>query len=277
MPVLMMTSIDTIYEVSCQDTVPVIRPGAPHIEAQFNGLTQIQLLASVANTAAQNAAEVSFKQQQKYLQDAAQAAVAAFNPVTTSHLLFRATVKLQSQTGQIQAFDYNSESSGLAYCLSLALTWGYYKDLLAERYTDHIFATGAVPVDGYVTPIGHRTQKLLHTCNQFENKTDIKHFLIIIPQDNVDDLNNSPELLQRIARLGGEIIGITHISEALQLIANNDFDGGIYPGNHSQFPGLAAISYNKRHLFLGRDVLVKQLFDNSLQSLKKNTFTMLLA
>lgn len=270
MPVIMMTSVDTLYEVISQDTNPINRLGAPRIESSFNGLTQMALQNPSSHIQQRELAEAAFKQQQKYLSDAAQVAVNIFNPVITAEHRFRSTVKLTAITGSLQAFDLDSESSGLAYTLALALNWGEKKGLFNPRSIPSIpiFATGCVPVDCYVKPIGHLTKKIQYACDYMENNHPQKNanstrFYILIPAGNLDEFLQNSALQDRVNQLGGELISISHVSEALHLLMGEAFDGGIFTQTHHGFAGLRSISYEQRHLFMGREALVQTLFDNS--------------
>lgn len=276
MPVIMMTSIDTLYEVTSQDTNPVNQLGAPRIEALFNGLTQMGLQSSSVGIQQREHAESTFKQQQKYLGDAAQVAVNIFNPVITASLRFRASLKLTAITGQIQPFDANSESSGLAYTLALALTWGDKKNLFKQSSISNIpiFATGCVPVDCYVKPIGHLSKKIHYACEYMERQPTLPSsaatFYVFIPKANVAEYEENTALVERVKSLDGLVIGIGHVSEALQLIMGNAFDGGIFTNINNGFAGLHAITYEQRHLFMGREQLLNELYEKSQAALAQS-------
>jgi YD repeat-containing protein len=286
MPVIMMTSVDTLYEVTSQDTNPVNRLGAPRIEASFNGLTQMELQNSTVNAQQREHAEHTFQQQQKYLSDAAHVAVNIFNPVTTASLRFRATTKLTAITGKTQPFDSDSESSGLAYTLALALTWGNKKNIFDAHSVDHntlsrtpIFATGSVPIDCYVKPIGHLYNKIRYACEYMERQyaaastlttPSTTPFHILIPKGNITEYENNTALKERVESLGGIVTGIGHVSEALHCIVGDAFDGGIFSHANHGFAGLHAISYEQRHLFMGRESLVNELYQKSQSALEQS-------
>jgi YD repeat-containing protein len=282
MPVIMMTSVDTLYEVTSQDTNPVNQLGAPRIDASFNGLTQMELQNAAVNDQQRQHAEHTFKQQQKYLSDAAHVAVNIFNPVLTSPLRFRATTKLTAITGNLQPFDTDSESSGLAYTLALALAWGQKKNLFDHGTYDHstlsrtpIFATGCVPIDCYVKPIGHLHNKIRYACEYIEKQraidnTTCEYFYILIPKGNILEYEENIALKERVESLGGIVSGIEHASEALQLILGDAFDGGIFTQSNQSFAGLNAISYEQRHLFMGRENVINELHTKSQVALEQS-------
>jgi YD repeat-containing protein len=285
MPVIMMTSVDTLYEVTSQDTNPINRLGAPGIESSFNGLTQMVLQSPNDRIQNRALAESAFEQQQKYLSDAAQVAVNIFNPLITSHHRFRSTLKLTAITGQLQPFDLDSESSGLAYTLALALNWGDKKGLFKGAVIPDmpIFATGCVPIDCYAKPIGHLIKKIRYACHYIERLQSPKEntlnnsttnsttqFYILIPKGNLQEYQQETELHQRVEDLGGRVVGIKHISEALQHIMGDAFDGGIFTNINNGFSGLQSISYEQRHLFMGRELLVKELFEKSQTAIEQS-------
>lgn len=277
MPVIMMTSIDTLYEVTAQDTQPIQKLGAPNIESSFNGLTQMVLQSPSERIQNREQTEAAFKQQQKYLNDAAQVAVNIFNPIITDGHRFRATLKLTAITGNLQAFDIDSESSGLAYTIALALNWGNKKGLFNHANIPDIpiFATGCVPIDGYAKPIGHLLKKIRYACDYIEQKTtpNSQHsspsFYVLIPQGNIEEYEKDKELNHRVVSLGGAVKGIKHLSEALQLIMGEAFDGGIFTNINNGFAGLQSISYEQRHLFMGREQLIKELYEKSQMALEQ--------
>jgi hypothetical protein len=286
MSVIMMTSIDTLYEVNVQDVNPINHAGAPKIDAQFNGLTQMALQSPSECFLDRTQAEASFRQQQKYLNDAAYAAVSTFNPVNSDALRFRATLKLQPITGQLQAFSQNSESSGLAYALALALVWGERKKLLSPTAipTSPIFATGAIPVDGHIKPIGYLLKKIRYACSYIENtvNNDSKSaitessentlnniFYIVVPRGNQEQLLADAALCLRVNALGGKIIFIDHLSEALQFLLGDTFDGGTFTHINNDFSGLQSIIYEQRHLFMGRENLVDELYSKTIEAVQK--------
>ncbi len=276
MPVIMMTSIDTLYEVTSQDANPIQQFGSPHIEANFHGLTQIALQNTSSRIQDRQFAESTFKQQQQFLRDAAQVAVNIFNPVNSLQHRYRASVKLTALTGELQAFDDNSHSSGLAYTLALALSWGCKKNLFTTTDTANslladipIFATGCVPVDCYAKPVGHILKKVRYACEYIKSTqthtspSASPSFYIIIPKGNLEELNNHHELTQTINTLGGQLIAIGHLSEALHELIGEAFDGGIFTNIDNGFAGLNAISYEQRHLFMGREELIRELYQKS--------------
>jgi YD repeat-containing protein len=286
MSVIMMTSIDTLYEVNVQDVNPINHAGAPKIDAQFNGLTQMALQSPCERSLDRAQAEASFKQQQKYLHDAAYAAVGTFNPINSDLLRFRATLKLHPITGQLQAFSHSSESSGLAYALALALAWGERKKLLGPIAipTLPIFTTGAIPVDGHIKPIGYLLKKVRYACNYIEkiaynednttlttltSKIPANTFYIIVPHGNKEQLLNDSALCLRVSELGGKIIFISHLSEALQFLLGDRFDGGTFTHINNDFSGLQSIIYEQRHLFMGREALVDDLYKKSQDATQK--------
>lgn len=277
MPVFMMTSVNTIYDVITQDTQPNDQMGTPLVDTSFHGLTHMALLNGTSLN--ELIIEASFQQQQKYLQDAALAATHCFNPVKTTDLRFRATIKLSPIIGELQPFDLESDSSGLAYALSTALTWGNKKKLFSQEVPSlPIFATGCVTVDGHIKPVGHIVKKINYTCRYAEEHlashiSPDKHpkFYIVIPSSNIDEINSQSDLITKIESLGGELIGIKYLSEALQKIMHDGFDGGIYTQNDQGFVGLNPISYEKRHLFMGREQLIEELYQKSLTALTQMT------
>lgn len=278
MPVIMMTSVDTLYEVTSQDTNPIKQIGAPRIEASFNGLTQMGLQSPNSRLQNRELAEASFQQQQKYLSDAAQVAVNIFNPTTTNDYRFRATLKLRPLSGQLQPFDDNSESSGLAYTLALALTWGERKSLFNAIAPPNIpiFATGCVPVDCYARPIGHLLKKIRYACQYIENNpapaanNNGPRFYVFIPKGNLSEYENDSTITATVTSLGGKVIGVGHISEALSVLMGNAFDGGIFTNIDNGFAGLESISYEQRHLFMGREALTKELLEKSQRAIEQS-------
>lgn len=280
MPVLMMTSVNTLYEVLVQDIKPVNQAGAPRIEATFHGLTQMELQRPpnsqpINDTATDPQSYITaFHEQEKYLSDAAHVAVNVFNPVKTQDIRFRATVKLSAVTGKLQPFSEQSTSSGLAYTLAIALKWGISKNLFdAQSLPDiPVFATGCVPIDCYIRPIGHLIKKIHYACDYIEKQIDagekIPKFIILIPAENSSEYKNQRDLKERVTNLGGSVIAINHASEAISLVMGEKFDGGIYTNTDNSFAGLNAISYEQRHLFMGRDDLVDNLYHKALEATK---------
>jgi hypothetical protein len=255
------------------------------IESSFNGLTQMVLQSPNDRTQNRERAEAAFQQQQKYLSDAAQVAINIFNPLITSNHRFRSTLKLTAITGQLQPFDLDSESSGLAYTLALALNWGDKKGLFNGATIPNIpiFATGCVPVDCYAKPIGHLIKKIRYACNYIEHQQPTEEkkpqditvksateFYILIPKSNLAEYEQETELHERVNALGGRVVGIEHISEALKEIMGDAFDGGVFTNINNGFSGLQSISYEQRHLFMGRELLVKELFEKSQTAIEES-------
>ena len=289
MPILMMTSVDTIYSLQVNDTVPGKGIAVPRVEAKFVGRTDY-LLKKPTGQISQEEAEHTCQQQGKYLDDAAHVAISVFNPNLLGDQRFRASVELAAVTGCLQPFGDQSESSGLAYTLALALNWGQEKGFFGDRClpSQPIFATGSIPSDGYLKPIASLLEKIRYACDYIEQqeeplaksnyseRLDKPSFYILIPKANYDAYNEAHSdyqhwrsLVDRVDQLGGKIVALTHASDALALLMGDGFDGGIYTHGNQGFPGLSSISYERRHLFMGREALINELVAKSHTALEQ--------
>ncbi|HAS6129861.1 RHS repeat domain-containing protein [Vibrio parahaemolyticus] len=198
--------------------------------------------------------------------------MASFNPIRTRGLKVRGTVRLTAVQGAVQGFELGSSSSGLAYGLAQALAWGQAHSLHLG-YSDAIpdipvFATGELKADGSLVDISRLQSKVHHACDFAKaqgwgsDTPESPAFYILAPEGSLEAASSSVEwsvLTQRVVSLGGQIVGVTHLREALRLLLGERFDGGKHSSHHQGFLGLEPISYENQSHFMGREMLVKQM------------------
>lgn len=278
MPIYMMTSQSTLYQVECTVSEPALdeRGGSPFVQTELDIDTKKALLlwggGNELSDAEKALRKESFNQQSSYLSQSGKGAMASFNPIRTRGLKVRGTVRLTAVQGAVQGFELGSSSSGLAYGLAQALAWGQAHSLHLG-YSDAIpdipvFATGELKADGSLVDISRLQSKVHHACDFAKaqgwgsDTPESPAFYILAPEGSLEAASSSVEwsvLTQRVVSLGGQIVGVTHLREALRLLLGERFDGGKHSSHHQGFLGLEPISYENQSHFMGREMLVKQM------------------
>ncbi len=243
---ILLSSEETLYKVK---TSSLSRPGvATVVTAELHHKIRSNLPELIAN------------EQKEYITTAAEAAYSSLNPLDWTQG-FHAEIRLIPNNDESVSFDPESNSSGLGYALALALQ--FRRQLNKGDNIDHeVFATGWVHASGSVSKIGHLPTKITAACNHVEsqqsdgNKT--KPFFIFYPKANHDEVTK--ELVDRVQKLGGKLIPVTRLSQALSILLGDSYDG--VDGDWSPFKGLESFNYQDQKRFFGRERALQQLLQN---------------
>jgi hypothetical protein len=206
------------------------------------------------------------KKQINYLEQAKKAAYESLNDLDKSNF-FNAEVTLTHQNSETEFnLGNDSNSSGLAYSIALALEWR--KQLgKNEDIAFNIIATGAVDDVGKVRTIEHLTTKIKASLELMTEP-----FVFFYPKDD-----ETPEILEQILQakenlknnkgVDSEYIGIKYLYEAL---GNKHLLGDAYDGKPTErslmFKGFSSFELEDATRFFGRESLkgkLKERYDNS--------------
>jgi hypothetical protein len=266
-----MTSTKNIYQVDCR---------------LYGGTQQQNLNASFAQNTTlflNDENDISLREQITYLNDAAIAGFYAWSPLKTKDKALRIKASLFAVQGELQAFELESYSSGLAYSLScslhMALTQGWCEASVMPQIP--YFCTGRVSASGEIGGVGeiiNKVSKALHYISaQEQNASQSPSFYILLPKSNYDpdtqiltSENKSEEsqddwlaLVKQVVELGGQIAGVSNVSEALSLILEDAFIASSKYGIEQEPLGLRAINYENRRHFFGRKLRVTELAESA--------------
>ena len=212
----------------------------------------------------------SYDEQQSYVNSAAIASYISLNKLEQRNR-YRASVSIQSITGNDYSFTKGSSSSGLGYALALFESWWNVVLKKPSQFACPVFATGEILTSGTVNKISHLSEKLDAVCTYVENnKESFQQFYICFPMGNDDEVSDSTR--EDITKLGGILLPVNRLQELLATLLGNDYDGDPL-GRWEPFKGLNSFDYEDSVRFFGRDKDVTRLYDD----LKKNNGLLIVA
>jgi energy-coupling factor transporter ATP-binding protein EcfA2 len=198
--------------------------------------------------------DVGYQHQVEVVQIAAQAAYNGFNRVDQVSG-FRGVVSVALSHGPGGVMVDGSSSSGLAYGLSLFLSWWKAK-AKPQPALPSIIATGTLSRLGEVTPIEGMAAKLQGTLSFLEQQDDETDSVFICHPDNAQEIN--PVTREELNALHCDIIEATSLGDALKLLLGDWFDGD---GISEPFKGLDSFEYVDQQRFFGREQDVEALIN----------------
>ncbi|AOT09131.1 ATP-binding protein [Pseudoalteromonas luteoviolacea] len=195
-----------------------------------------------------------FKEQSNYFAMAAEAAFMSLNPLDRQNNQFFIELNLETSNQETVNLQEDSTSVGLGYALSCALAYrAHIQKPIKHTYT--CFATGEVSPSGNVHSIGHINNKIQGAIYAMTHR-HTGPFVIFYPLANHDEIDDA--LIKEVALLGGELSPVEHITEALQLLLGDDYDGAQQSGSLT-FKGLRSFEPHDAYYFFGRDQLTSDL------------------
>jgi len=196
--------------------------------------------------------DVGYQNQIEVVQIAAQAAYNGFNRVDQVSG-FRGVMSVALSHGPGGIMVDGSSSSGLAYGLSLFLTWWKAK-AKPQPALPTIIATGTLSRLGEVTPIEGMAAKLQGTLSFLEQADDETDSVFICHPDNAQAIN--PETRAELNALHCDIVEATTLGDALKALLSDWYDGD---GISEPFKGLDSFEYVDQQRFFGREQDVEAL------------------
>lgn len=202
-----------------------------------------------------------FKEQQTYLEFAAQAAYVSLNPLDRKRT-FKASVLINSMTNDSFHLASGSSSSGLGF--SLAIFESFWTEQLGKKQREKVpvFASGEVTNIGAIRAVGFIPEKISSLISHIE-RSEYKKFIVVLPEQNKSEVSKAQ--LQKIESLYGHVIFAKRVQDVLLKLFLNDYDGEVL-GRWKPFKGLNSFDFEDSNRFFGRDEDVKRL----VQDIKRN-------
>lgn len=195
-----------------------------------------------------------FKEQSNYFAMAAEAAFMSLNPLDRQNNQFFIELDLQTSNQETVNLQEDSTSVGLGYALSCALAYrSHIKKPVSHTYT--CFATGEVSPSGNVHSIGHINNKIQGAIYAMTHR-HTGPFFVFYPLANHDEIDDA--LCKEVELLGGKLSPVEHITEALQQLLGDEYDGAQQSGSLT-FKGLRSFEPHDAYYFFGRDKLTSEL------------------
>ena len=194
-----------------------------------------------------------FKKQMNYFTHAAEAAFMSLNHYDKSNHTFHVELDLISLSGEGINLQDDSSSVGLGYALGCALAMR--TQLKKHDHIDaRLFVTGEISPSGNIHRVGSIAAKIkgaIHATHEMQkNGGETQDFVIIYPKENEPDI--SAELKLALANAGGRLLGVSHLSQALESLLGDAFDGG-FEHRVMTFKGLTSFGFDDKSYFFGRD------------------------
>ena len=196
--------------------------------------------------------DVGYQNQVEVVQIAAQSAYNGFNRVDQVSG-FRGVMSVALRYGPGGIMVDGSSSSGLAYGLSLFLTWWRAK-AKPQPALPTIITTGTLSRLGEVSPIEGMAAKLQGTLSFLEQQDDEINSVFICHPDNAQEIN--PETRAELNALHCDIVEATSLGDALKALLSDWYDGD---GISEPFKGLDSFEYVDQQRFFGREQDVEAL------------------
>jgi tetratricopeptide (TPR) repeat protein len=194
-------------------------------------------------------------EQLEYALKSAVAAHAALSPLDW-HYKVGAQVNLTPLLGDALVFEAGSNSAGLGYALALHVAFRRKLGKHLPVTMPVVFATGAVESSGVVEKIGHLTTKLEGAFNCAQSRHAGEPFVVYYPKANEADV--SDEHHAQALKLGGRLVGVSRVGEALLDLLGDTYDGDL-ASRLEPFKGLASFDYADHFLFFGREEALSRL------------------
>jgi len=194
-------------------------------------------------------------EQLEYALKSAAAAHAALSPLDW-HYKVGAHLNLTPLQGDALVFEAGSNSAGLGYALALHVAFRRKLGKHLPATMPVVFATGKVESSGVVEKIGHLATKLQGAFNCAQSRHTGEPFVVYYPTANEADV--SDEHHAQALQLGGRLVGVSRVGEALVDLLCDTYDGDL-ESRLEPFKGLASFDYADHFLFFGREEALSRL------------------